>query len=480
MESVEQTFSGNADVGQKATCTVARNGDLMHRVYLRVELPEVVVAQGTETTTGAAFSGATYAVSFKWADKVGLALLKSVELQIGGQKVDKHYGDWMNIWNELSLTKTREAAYGRLVCSTKSDHPVHVAAVSSGVSDTSKLGVATGTLPAVVLNVPLEFWFCRNPCLALPLIALQYHDVKFDIEFNEAKYLGALSATVNATTSATPGTISKIMTATVNGTTVASTTVGLTASGGALPGLSSASTALTRLNLTKCSLWVDYVFLDTDERRRFSQVSHEYLIEQLQYVGEEITSSATYNSRLNFNHPVKELVWVAQPEANVSDSLDNPHTGTGVSPGTYATVADTLVTRPSHQFNYQDYRLTSAASSVVNTTATAVNPVDTALLQLNGHERFKVRDGTYFNAVQPFAHHTKTPSDLGINVYSFGLKPEEHQPSGTCNFSRIDNATLQLKFVNSGTGYSKRLRVYAVNYNVLRILSGMGGTAFSS
>ena len=109
------------------------------------------------------------------------------------------------------------------------------------------------------------------------------------------------------------------------------------------------------------------------------------------------------------------------------------------------------------------------------------NPVVTAKLQLNGQDRFSEREGTYFDLVQPFFAHTRTP-DSGINVYSFALRPEEHQPSGTCNFSRIDNATLQLVLSNAtveGTSTAK-VRVYATNYNVLRIMSGMGGLAYSN
>jgi hypothetical protein len=109
------------------------------------------------------------------------------------------------------------------------------------------------------------------------------------------------------------------------------------------------------------------------------------------------------------------------------------------------------------------------------------NPVEVAKLQLNGQDRFTEREGRYFDRVQPYQHHTRTPAP-GINVYSFALKPEEHQPSGTCNFSRIDKATLQLTVsVNTvRSGRTAQVRVYAVNYNVLRVMSGMGGLAYSN
>ena len=172
--------------------------------------------------------------------------------------------------------------------------------------------------------------------------------------------------------------------------------------------------------LGSTSLWVDYVYLDTDERRRFAQVSHEYLIEQLQFTGDE---SKFANVRLNYNHPVKELVWV----------------GTTATRGTYS------------------------------------GNLSNAKLQLNGHDRFAQRDGSYFNLVQPYQHHSNIPSG-NVYVYSFALKPEEHQPSGTCNFSRIDNATLNMTWSSNPTV----LKVFATNYNVLRVMSGMGGLAYSN
>jgi len=207
--------------------------------------------------------------------------------------------------------------------------------------------------------------------------------------------------------------------------------------------------------LVACSLWVDYVYLDTEERRRFAQVAHEYLIEQLQYTGAESLTSTSNKIRMQFNHPCKELVWVVQ----------NP--------------------------NYQDC-YSQNNNPFCYTDLNCGNPTAVAKIQLNGQDRFTERDGSYFNFVQPFQHHTNSPS-VGINVYSFALKPEDLQPSGSCNFSRIDNATLNLTltpetFNSDGLpSYSGPVpvtnvsnRIYATNYNVLRIMSGMGGLAYSN
>jgi hypothetical protein len=302
------------------------------------------------------------------------------------------------------------------------------------------------------------------------------------------------------------------------------------------------------------------VYLDTDERRRFAQVSHEYLIEQLQFTGEESTSSTKNSFKLNFNHPTKELVWVVQrtdftdsrlpagkQTFNYSDevevhtfnslatspfgledpvdfykasALSNPPTGLGnflyeqsvsrhgvdtplpganslTNPTTWSSILASIGSgnnpAAAHylatpQFAGQPAVAAGGANRVFVPVSyeLGTNPVKTAKLQLNGHDRMDDRDGRYFNLVQPYQHHENVPS-VGINVYSFALKPEEHQPSGTCNFSRIDNASL---FVNlsdktvknpyTNVTRSANVRIYAVNYNVLRIMSGMGGLAYSN
>ena len=240
-------------------------------------------------------------------------------------------------------------------------------------------------------------------------------------------------------------------------------------------------------SLNSCSLWVDYIYLDTDERRRFAQVSHEYLIEQLQYTGEESTSSTNYKVKLNFNHPTKELIWVAQPVLNTAATVsggpqwfnysDAVDTTSLIVPFTGSNVFETGSNQTDEGTGSMPGVAAGGAAGVYIPVNFAVgkNPVAWAKLQLNGHDRFAGREGRYFNLVQPYQHHENVPV-VGINVYSFGLKPEEHQPSGTCNFSRIDNATLQLTLTSAAVGAglsSVSIRVYAVNYNVLRIMSGI-------
>jgi hypothetical protein len=374
-ESIQQTFNGSVDFGRKVTATISRNGDLITNCWVEADLPAL--------TSGG------------WVNSVGHALLKEVELEIGGQRIDKHYADWLEIWSELSVPAEKRDGYKMMV--GKYDVNPTLSAANNGA-----------TVAAKKLYIPLQFFFNRNPGLALPLIALQYHEVKINIQF---------------------GSLDECSFGPVSNTGAASTSGSLNA-----------------------SLYVDYVYLDTDERRRFAQVSHEMLIEQLQFTGDESVSSSLTGSsnkiRLNFNHPVKELIWVVKNTDDVNDA----------NPFSYGANDDEFF----------------EGSTNNNIAGEGLDTVKDAKLLLNGHDRFAQRDGSYFRLVQPYQHHTCVPKK-NIYVYSFALKPEEHQPSGTCNFSRIDNATLSLT-VLSGTV----AKVFATSYNVLRIMSGMGGLAYSN
>jgi hypothetical protein len=332
-------------------------------------------------------------------------------------------------------------------------------------------------LPETTLYVPFQFWYCRNPGLALPLIALQYHEVKINLDIRPIDECLWAVGSLNCSGS----------------------------------GSGKVTTAYNQ-SLVAASLYVDYVFLDTDERRRMAQNPHEYLIEQVQFTGDESVGSSSNRIKLNFNHPCKELVWVVQPDANVDycASLENTETLFslyGAQPFNYTDALDALpnsleaFTTAAGASQVISGNLFVDGPTVVDTSNATVgdatsfvlaesaldmhcwgeNPVVTAKLQLNGQDRFSEREGTYFDLVQPFQHHTRSP-DTGINVYSFALRPEEHQPSGSCNFSRIDNATLQLVLSNATVEGTKtaKVRVYATNYNVLRIMSGMGGLAYSN
>ena len=506
MESIEQTFSGQADFGRRVTCTISRNGDLAYRTYLQVTLPEI--NQSMYSGTAAPGVG----VYARWLDYIGEQLIAQVEVEIGGQRIDRQYGDWMHIWNQMTLSAEQQRGYFKMIGNTTQltyiTDPTF-AAISgpcSAAGGPSQVCAPRNALPETTLYIPLLFWFCRNPGLALPLIALQYHEVKINLDIRP---IGECLWAVKQLDAAASASVS-------------------------------VSTAYQQ-SLVAASLYVDYIFLDTDERRKMAQNPHEYLIEQLQFTGDESVGSSSNKIKLNFNHPCKELIWVVQPDSNVDycssleggmtlyktlgaqpfnytdaiDALPNavhafggpaetsgtnafiatsglfqmPGAGNsvGLTAGSewYGTVSDTGV------FSGADSSVTGSFVSDAGTFVLAEtaldmhcwgeNPVVTAKLQLNGQDRFSEREGSYFDVVQPFQHHTRAP-DTGINVYSFALRPEEHQPSGSCNFSRIDNAVLQLVLSSatvSGTATAK-VRVYAVNYNVLRVMSGMAGVAYSN
>ncbi len=229
-------------------------------------------------------------------------------------------------------------------------------------------------------------------------------------------------------------------------------------------------------SLRSASLYVDYVYLDAEERRRFAQVSHEYLIEQLQFTGDESTTTSNPRIKLSYNHPCKEIVWVVQPSANVASN-------TPLGPQWFNftdTVQDVLGAASTDPLSQAGAAGGAVAVRLDAVYGSGANPVSVAKIQLNGHDRFSERFGSYFNLVQPYQHHENVPAQ-GINVYSFAMQPESHQPSGTCNMSRIDNATLQLTLTPATTqgGNSATIKVFAVNYNVLRVMSGMGGLSFS-
>jgi hypothetical protein len=510
MESIEQTFNGQADFGRRIQCTVSRNGDLAYRTYLQVTLPEI--NQDDEP-------GANNAVYARWLDCPGEQMISMVEVEIGGQRIDRQYGDWMHIWNQLTQTSEQEDGYAKMIGNTTqltylTDPAFADVATACGAANVPEAVCAPrNALPETTLYVPLQFWFCRNPGLALPLIALQYHEVKINIEIRPMDE--CLFAVKN-----------------------------VDASGGTAENVK--ATGAYAKSLVAASLYVDYIFLDTDERRRMAQNPHEYLIEQLQFTGDESIGSSSNKIKLNFNHPCKELVWVVQPDANVSycdsfvqdkvlnkalgaqpfnytdaiDALPNSirayssagQLSTGANAGNTSVIdVDGLFQSPGANSasnaaaaagSIQDgaaisglsaafpvgqvHGVSDAGAFVLAETALKMhcwgeNPVVTAKLQLNGQDRFSEREGSYFDLVQPFQHHTRTP-DTGINCYSFALRPEEHQPSGTCNFSRIDNATLQLVVSAAaiGTANTAKVRVYATNYNVLRVMSGMGGLAYSN
>ena len=508
VEPVQQTWNGAADFNRTVTCNINRNGDLITNMYVVVKLPARVANFGTH--------------AWGFVNRLGHALIDNVRIEIGGSKIDEQYGDWLNIWYELTHKAGQVSGYAKMI----GDVP-------------ALTNMTTAAVDAYQLYIPLQFWFNRNNGLALPLIALQYHDVRITLKFRDfydvINYEGATAPTA-------------------------------------------------KLAMADSYLLIDYVYLDSEERKRFAQASHEYLIEQVQFTGSESLGVSNTKLRLNFNHPSKYLIWaphvstyntrnqwvsyatdgdwnaarerfakiiawisapiltggltITAPTSiaggvytlpsnlvgsaglkTLRDKVEARYVVTSIAggattPNVGAAVTDILnniiitknsLTLADMSLNVTalnallDALTTSAAVTQQVTAAKAflvtytqnvvnyhnygmyldgsVNPCVSAKLQLNGHDRFQERDGSYFNYVQPAQHFSNTPAD-GINVYSFALKAEDHQPTGSCNFSRIDNATLN---INAGAVPSSSvINVYVQNYNVLRVMSGMAGTAYSN
>ena len=457
MESIKQTFDGTADFGGTVVATISRNGDLLHRIYLEHEVHLATPSENIhQSINDHLHMGCDY----------GSHVMKDYAIEIGGQIIDKHYGHWHSVYHQLTEfnptgggkvsandgpIRAHDTLYNRMSGNGfgfEAGRSLFPAYGSSGVSGEYRGWNATAHDTAgqwATLNgrfwIPLYFWFCKNPGLALPLIALQYHEVKVKINFEDIGQLMFVSPTSQGGSSNPESVYAPKMALNQEARIQNTNPQGV-------------------INGKKVfDLWCDYIYLDTDERRRFAQVSHEYLIEQLQF--QNYDSMRIFD--LYFNHPIKELIW------------------TGVR---FSARSDNIANMGGQAHTYNDHNLFARGIDDLDATDHVHEEHDNGpvtgsnwVLKLNGHDRFKKRDYRYFTRVQIWQHHTgyggsNTEAD-SIAVYSFALKPEEHQPSGTCNFSRIDTTQL----ISDAETY---LNVYAINYNVLRIMSGMGGLAYSN
>jgi hypothetical protein len=487
MEPFRVRLTGMPAWGNKQSVTLSRHADLLYSTYLDVVLPAKQSISGTDKF-------------IDWNNeqgRLGYNLLDYVELEIGGQAIDRLYSEYLYLWDTLSSDATtsyklyqmvggggdsRRTDAGPMAVSTGNDS----ASAGTGKFYGYRVPFAQGNVKSTgrpsssqVFTIPLPFSYTRNPGAALPLIALQYHEVKINILWNKWQFV---SANYNGVQPPPP---------------------------------------------TSASIYVDYIYLDVDERRRMAQESHEYLIEQVQFNEEKGLAAGANRVDLTFNHPVKELIWVVQPDrftnCKIADKTNNDANTYGsprpvLSPNSnqVATVtAPTLTNSAGAVLQGAGYRLTPFTYTYLDqsggsdgTDPTTINqtftqPVFEQHVQINGQDRLDRRGGDYYNKVQPYQHHTGTMKPVGFDVtpyvgvtavpqsqraiytYSFALKPEENQPSGTCNFSRIDTATIVMNMsgnyvVDESTDNVWNVRVYAINYNILRVMSGMAGLAYSN
>jgi hypothetical protein len=546
VEAVEQTFqSASKQFGNRLVAVISRNGDLLHRLWLEVEMPtdfpldqtsSVDTHSGGANATGASFAGGTLGDTdtsistkkYRYVSKLGNTLLKSAEVEIGGQRIDKVYGRWEELWQGYSKRQEKKECFDHMTANYGDNlYGLGANSAASGlpadptantIPTATQVGTAAyawddsffgtgenGETPRAhypilpertstdsdnekykrtmggkfKMYLPINFWFSKGSAgAALPLIALQYHEVRITLELAQASEILIKHCIMPRSATMTGFENADFYEAPVEGE------ISAYAAGDGFQMKSNPK------------LYSDFFYLDTDERRRFSQMSHEYLIEQLQFTGKEsfvVKNSGETNStlRLNFNHPTKAIYFSAEP-SQLSSSLE-----AGVLPNPY------------YNGHCHPVKVHNAQKQVRSSLVNPIGPHDNSPFQevglmLNGHDRFSQRSGSYFSWVQPYQHHTRcSPTDLRhgswYGMYSFCLSPEEHQPSGALNFSRIDNAQLKLIFkagdkdftkghssspfgadAEDGTEHTRDVYVYALSYNVLRILSGMGGLAFSN
>jgi hypothetical protein len=403
IESQPMYFDGTANFGQRISCLIPRRGDLLGKIYLDVLLPQLTDASSN--------------LPMSYVNGIGNALIQEITFEVGEQEIDRQTGEWMQIWEQLTTPASQQQALNNMV----------------GCVDPYMVpDFIPGTLsPGLRLYVPLQFYFCRNPGLYLPLLALQYHPIRINITIaplNTLFYNPALITNPKCTTYTNPASITSMM------------------------------------------LWGDYVYLDVEERRRFVAKSHEYLIEQVQYT--PLISVTSFQSQVNiqtdFNHPIKEFIFVCKRD---------------------------FMNQVNEPFNYSSLATNeqldvSAIGPYLNPGQVRTDLIATALLQLDGYDRFQVRDAPYFRLLQPYDHHTTTPVQQYIYCYALALRPEDAQPTGTLNASRIDSVNWQITMnpilnfpstANSSTSVRgpATIRIYALNYNVFRVVNGFGGVLFT-
>ena len=466
MEAFQISYDAKPSWGKRTTFNITRYADLMYTMIVEIDIPQLYSKYTYDSDWIGAptdFNTPDAVGSISWVNNTGHASVLYYDLKIGGQLIDRQYSEWMEIWTQLSQSESKKRGLDQLL---------------------NRQDVYESNPKAQTLYIPLQFWFCRNIGLALPLIALQYHDVELELNFRQLKqmttfgankyysatsngsailtlhnlydgapllqnsdiqgriivfpdgthYYIAPDATINTSQNgslADPYTIKMVRT--ISGYTNATIYI---KTNGVLD-------TFYNTDIVEVRLYIDYIYLDTIEQREFANAKHRYLIEQVQYSGSESIQEGTNTKRipLVFNLPVKELFWVNQ--------LDSVFTINDL-------------------FNY---------SNTIDPSVPPDNIVESAQININGIERFSIRNADYFRLIQPYQKHTRSPNGY-VYVYSFSVKPEEHQPSGCSNFSKLDTKELFLNIKpNIGT---QQVRVYGLNYNILRIMSGMGGLAFSS
>jgi hypothetical protein len=377
LEMIEQDFEGDVNFGKKVYCVFDRKADLIHRIYLYINLPALMTEQEIALNPP---------IYYSWVNSIGNAIIHNVEIQIGDQIIDKLYGVWLEIWNELTLEDTKIPTYNSLV----------------GKHDYFNATTQPGSLQ---LNIPLPFWFCKNIGCALPLIAIQHNNIRLNLSLRKFEEL------VVSTNGTLPVVIPRI---------------------------------------TECYLWVEYIYLETEERRIFAQSNHQYLIDQLQVNTFDVNPSLNeVNMKLDFNNPVKCFYWYIQNQ-NVLTMVP----GGGNEWFNFSTVGSTSGIYPE-------------------------DPLNEAKFYIEGNEVTKFLRYEFFRQIFPYQFHTRPPRNY-IYMYSFSLEPEKYQPTGALNVSRIDNLNLLMHLKSPWRNGTRSITMFANNYNVLDIQNGFVGVSYAN
>lgn len=479
-EPIQQQFINQPDFGKISTCVISKNADLAGHVYIVVTLPNINISNDP-------------LLKFAWVKRIGFALVKTIEIEINGRIIDRHYGEWLNLWSEITGQINGEQQNG----------------YNTMIGNVPELTTFTSTKNAYTLYIPLYFWFCRNSGSVLPLVSLQYSDIKINVEFEDALNCFLLSPThyikcrddivgfeqyeyieqnINGTINAglftnfdtatkrlyytklTPGKLTSIPAISTfdpssanqsNIDTILNSPNGLQHSiVGQTSGFSTFAefnnfsvsyttiNILSKMSLVSSYLLVEYFFLDNDERTKFAQSKHDYIIEQLFFTPNIKIEDPVYGAKIIVENPCKLMVWVTQL-ASVRSSKD--------------------------YFNYTDSYINI---SYEKNKAIGKNIITKETITFNGIDRLSLRNSFYFDSLQKHLH-TKTTTIPGINMYSFGLYPFMVQPSGTCNMSLIDNIQIQMKLVSDiNPNNIVFFRAYCICYGILRVVDGLIGLVF--
>ena len=504
IEAIEQNVVGEENFGSEFSCNINFNGDLITKMYIKCNV----------SLTGS--NG-----KFAWVSKLGHSLLIDIEFLIGGSKIDKQYGDWLNIWYELARNVSHDRGYSKLI------------------GDDPHMNTLSTEEKSATLYIPLKFFFNKFDGLAIPLISLQNTNISFifNIRNKNELIIKERSANVNASISnisllcnyvfldneerqrfassiheylieqvqfsGKENVNSNQETYTLNFSHPCKSLYWLMKNGNFISGLYflsyiPESTQINRKGFNnnidlKNIASIRYVltqmyslngivnlFLNgTGETIANSQTTNTiYEANMITSKDGKVSIRANYNS-LNINTTNNTATCSVNDysswEVVKSLEIDDVSTPINILLSGIARTTDTLNLGHSN-YDVSIYQWNNYGTYLDGTN----NPIKNSILSLNGHLRFSEQDSEFFNYLQPYETHNCTPKD-GINVYSFALNPLDHQPSGTCNFSRIDVSTLELKFDNNIISTSNNeLTFYTLNYNILRIMEGIGAIAFST